>query len=33
MLDLLEQGRFDPIADRPRLGAADALVVGWRTLL
>ena len=33
VLDLLEQGRFDPIADRPRLGAADALVVGWRTLL
>jgi squalene synthase HpnC len=33
ILERLEQGRFDPIAHRPRLGAVDALVVGWRTLL
>jgi squalene synthase HpnC len=33
VLELLEQNRFDPVAARPRLGAADALVVGWRTLL
>jgi hypothetical protein len=33
ILELLEQGGFDPVAARPRLGAADALVVGWRTLL
>jgi squalene synthase HpnC len=33
VLERLEQGGFDPIAARPRLGAADALVIGWRTLL
>ncbi len=33
VLERLEQGRFDPVAERPRLGAADALVIGWRTLL
>lgn len=33
ILELLEQGGFDPVAARPRLGAADALVIGWRTLL
>jgi squalene synthase HpnC len=33
VLELLEQGGFDPAAARPALGAADALVVGWRTLL
>jgi squalene synthase HpnC len=33
VLDLLEQSRFDPVAARPRLGAADALVIGWRALL
>jgi squalene synthase HpnC len=33
ILELLEQGGFDPVAARPRLGVADALVVGWRTLL
>jgi squalene synthase HpnC len=33
VLELLEQGGFDPAAARPKLGAADALVVGWRTLL
>ncbi|MGE3471306.1 MAG: squalene/phytoene synthase family protein, partial [Vicinamibacterales bacterium] len=32
LLELLEQGRFDPVAHRPRLGALDALVVGWRAL-
>jgi hydroxysqualene synthase len=32
VLERLEQGGFDPIAARPRLGVADALVVGWRTL-
>ncbi|MEP7119001.1 MAG: squalene synthase HpnC [Acidobacteriota bacterium] len=33
VLERLEQGRFDPVAARPKLGAADALVIGWRTLL
>ena len=33
VLERLEQGGFDPVAVRPKLGAADALVVGWRTLL
>lgn len=33
ILELLEQGRFDPAAVRPALGPVDALVVGWRTLL
>jgi len=33
VLDLLEQSRFDPIGHRPALGVADALVIGWRTLL
>lgn len=32
VLELLEQGRFDPIAHRPKLGGIDALVVAWRTL-
>ena len=33
VLERLEQGRFDPVAARPTLGAADALVIGWRALL
>lgn len=33
VLERLEQGRFDPVAERPKLGLTDALVVGWRTLL
>jgi squalene synthase HpnC len=33
VLERLEQGRFDPVAERPTLGIADALVIGWRTLL
>jgi phytoene synthase len=33
VLERLEQGGFDPAAARPKLGAVDALVVGWRTLL
>lgn len=33
VLERLEQGRFDPVAERPALGLADALVIGWRTLL
>ncbi len=33
VLERLERDGFDPIASRPRLGAADAVVVGWRTLL
>jgi squalene synthase HpnC len=33
VLERLEQGGFDPVAARPTLGVADALVVGWRTLL
>jgi hydroxysqualene synthase len=33
VLERLEQGRFDPVAVRPKLGLADALVIGWRTLL
>jgi squalene synthase HpnC len=33
VLELIEQGGFDPAAARPTLGATDALVVGWRTLL
>ena len=33
VLERLEQGRFDPVAERPKLGLADALVIGWRTLL
>lgn len=33
VLERLEQSGFDPVAARPRLGLADALVVGWRTLL
>lgn len=32
MLERLEQGRFDPVANRPSLGLADALVIGWRAL-
>lgn len=32
VLELLEQGRFDPAAHRPTLGGIDALVVAWRTL-
>ena len=33
VLERLERGRFDPVAERPKLGVADALVIGWRTLL
>ena len=33
VLERLEQGHFDPVAERPKLGMADALVIGWRTLL
>ena len=33
VLERLEQGRFDPVAERPTLGVTDALVIGWRTLL
>ena len=33
VLERLEQGRFDPVAERPTLGLADALVIGWRALL
>ena len=33
VLERLEQGGFDPVAERPKLGVADALVIGWRTLL
>ncbi|MGD9901875.1 MAG: squalene synthase HpnC [Vicinamibacterales bacterium] len=33
ILERLEQSGFDPVAARPRLGTADALVVGWRALL
>ena len=33
VLERLEQGRFDPVATRPALGMADALVIAWRTLL
>ncbi len=32
ILERLEQGRFDPVADRPSLGLADGLVIGWRLL-
>lgn len=32
VLELLEQGRFDPVAHRPRLGIGDGLVIGWRVL-
>lgn len=32
ILERLEQSRFDPVAQRPTLGAADALVIGWRLL-
>jgi hypothetical protein len=32
ILERLEQGRFDPVADRPSLGVADGLVIGWRLL-
>lgn len=32
ILEVLEQGRFDPVAHRPRLGVGDALVIGWRML-
>lgn len=32
VLERLEQGGFDPVAHRPRLGMADALVIGWRAL-
>lgn len=32
ILERLEQSRFDPVAHRPTLGAADALVIGWRLL-
>ncbi|HUU33833.1 MAG TPA: squalene synthase HpnC [Vicinamibacterales bacterium] len=33
VLERLEQSRFDPVAERPKLGVTDALVIGWRTLL
>jgi squalene synthase HpnC len=33
VLELLEQGRFDPVAHRPKLGVTDGLVIGWRMLL
>ncbi len=32
VLELLEQGRFDPVAHRPSLGIGDGLVIGWRML-
>lgn len=32
ILERLERSRFDPVADRPSLGAADALVIAWRAL-
>jgi squalene synthase HpnC len=32
ILEHLEQGGFDPVARRPVLGGADALVIGWRAL-
>lgn len=32
ILERLEQGRFDPVADRPSLGVSDGLVIGWRLL-
>jgi len=33
VLERLAQGHFDPVAHRPALGLADALVIGWRALL
>ncbi len=32
VLERLEQGRFDPVAERPSLGIGDGLVIGWRML-
>jgi len=32
VLEKLEQGRFDPVAARPKLGIGDGLVIGWRML-
>ncbi len=32
VLERLEQDRFDPVAARPALGVADALVIAWRML-
>lgn len=32
ILERLEQSRFDAVGQRPSLGAADALVIGWRLL-
>ncbi len=32
VLERLERGGFDPVAARPRLQMADALVIGWRAL-
>jgi squalene synthase HpnC len=32
ILELLEQGGFDPVARRPALGTADAAVIAWRAL-
>ena len=32
VLDKLEQGRFDPVAARPKLGIGDGLVIAWRML-
>lgn len=32
VLEVLEQGRFDPVAHRPSLGIGDGLVIGWRLL-
>lgn len=32
VLEKLEQGRFDPVAARPKLGMGDGLVIAWRML-
>lgn len=32
VLEKLEQGRFDPVAVRPKLGIGDGLVIAWRML-
>jgi squalene synthase HpnC len=32
ILERLERGGCDPLAHRPSLGAADVMVIGWRTL-
>lgn len=32
VLEKLEQGRFDPVAARPKLGIGDGLVIAWRML-